>query len=56
LNESKGITRATNARTFYQKSAFIVQMDRIQKKRAPEDAADSIKYRFSTIYRILRTF
>jgi hypothetical protein len=54
LNESKGITRATNARTFYQKSAFIVQMDRIQKKRALEDAADSIKYGFSMIYRILK--
>jgi hypothetical protein len=30
LNESKGITRATNANQFYQKCAFIVQMDRIK--------------------------
>jgi hypothetical protein len=29
LNESKGITRATNASEFYQKRAFVVHMDRI---------------------------
>ncbi len=31
MNESKGITRATNARKFYQKRAFIVQMDCIKR-------------------------
>jgi hypothetical protein len=29
-------------------------MDRIQKKKDAEDAADSIKYGFSMIYRILK--
>ena len=34
MNESKGIPRATNANQFYQKTAFIVHMDRINKIKA----------------------
>jgi hypothetical protein len=46
LNELKGITRATNASPFYQKSLFVVQMDRIAKTAA----VDGLRSHINSIF------